>query len=64
MHQLISWRAFANRLDTSVSTAKRLHAEDPEFPRKVRISRGRIGFFDHEADAYIASRKRAEEEAA
>ena len=64
MYQLISWRDFADRLNTSVSTTKRLHAEDPEFPKKVRISPGRVGFFAHEADAYIAALKRAEEEAA
>lgn len=50
----ISWREFADRLDVSVSTAKRLHKTDPDFPRRVRISAGRVGFTDVSADNYMA----------
>jgi predicted DNA-binding transcriptional regulator AlpA len=58
MKVIISWRTFAQRLNTSLSTAKRLESDDPGFPRKVQVSPGRVGFFEDEADSYIASRKR------
>ena len=61
MKKIISWNAFASSLgDASVSTVKRLEKSDPDFPRKVRVSPGRVGFFEHEADAYIAARQRVE----
>lgn len=56
MKKVISWRTLAERLDTSVSTAKRLEKDDPDFPRKVRISPGRVGFFEDEATTYTKLR--------
>ena len=59
MTKIISWRELANRMaGASVSTVKRLEKIDPEFPRKVKVSLGRVGFFEDEVDAYLASRKR------
>ena len=61
MKKIISWNAFANRLgDASVSTVKRLEKSDPDFPRKVRVSPGRVGFLEDEVDDYIAARARVE----
>ena len=59
MKKIISWRTLAERIDASVSTAKRLEKDDPDFPRKVRVSPGRVGFFEDEVDEYIAARTRA-----
>ena len=65
MEEIISWDEIARRLgDASVSTAKRLEKSDPDFPRKVRISPGRVGFFGKEADSYIAARERVEQKPA
>lgn len=50
----LTWREVADRLTVSVSTAKRLHANDPDFPPKVPISPGRVGFLENKADAYVA----------
>ena len=61
MTKILSWRGLASRLgDASISTAKRLEKSDPDFPRKVKISPGRVGFFEHEADIYIAARERVD----
>ena len=53
--KLLTWRELADRASVSVSTVKRLHKEDPNFPRKLRISPGRVGFVEDEADAWMAS---------
>ena len=58
----ITWREFAARLSVSISTAKRLYAEDPDFPRKVRLSPKRVGFPEHAVNKYMA--RLAEREAA
>ena len=58
MKRIISWRTLAERMGVSVSTCKRLEKDDPDFPRKVRPSPGRVGFFDDEADEYIGGRER------
>ena len=59
--RIISWRELAKRMaDASVSTAKRLEKIDPDFPQKVEVSPGRVGFFEDEIDNYIARRPRVE----
>ena len=60
MKKIISWRTLAERIDASVSTAKRLEKDEPDFPRKVRVSPGRVGFFEDEVDEFIAARERVE----
>ena len=60
MKKIISWRTLAEGIDASVSTAKRLEKNDPDFPRRVRVSPGRVGFFEDEVDEYIAARERVE----
>lgn len=52
MIKLLSDKRLADNFDVSVSTIKRLRKTDPRFPRKVRISNGRGGTPDFEADAY------------
>jgi predicted DNA-binding transcriptional regulator AlpA len=52
--QLLSWKQLAARISVSVSTAKRLHAQDPRFPKKLRISSGRVGFAEEELDRWLA----------
>ena len=53
--RFLSWRELGSRADLSLSTLKRLRLEDPLFPRKIKISPGRIGFVEAEADAWLAS---------
>ena len=60
MKKIISWRTLAERIDASVSTAKRLERDAPDFPRKVQVSPGRVGFFEDEVDVFIAARERVE----
>ena len=61
--RFITWKEIAARLTVSVSTAKRLHAHDRRFPRKVPISAGRVGFPEDEANEYIAALMGAREAA-
>lgn len=58
MKRIISWRSLAERMGASVSTLKRLEKDDADFPRKVKVSPGRVGFFEDEADEYLSSRER------
>jgi predicted DNA-binding transcriptional regulator AlpA len=51
--KFLTWLQIADRLSVSVSTAKRLHSLDPDFPRKVTISAGRVGFLESDFDAYV-----------
>jgi predicted DNA-binding transcriptional regulator AlpA len=60
--QLLSWKQLAKRASVSVSTAKRLRRDDPEFPRKIKISPGRVGFDEAEANAWLAELIRREVE--
>ena len=53
--KFLSWRELGSRADLSLSTLKRLRLEDPKFPRKIRISSGRVGFVEAETDAWLAS---------
>ena len=41
---------------TSVSTQKRLQKTDPRYPRKVRLSPGRVGFSSSAKEAYDRAR--------
>ena len=50
--QFLSWKEIAARRGTSVSTEKRLHKTDPRYPKKTRLSPGRVGFAEEEADEY------------
>ena len=52
MARFLSWKQMAARRGTSVSTEKRLQQTDPRYPKKVRISEGRVGFPETEADDY------------
>ncbi len=45
----------ADRAGFSISTLKRLEAEG-DFPAKVHISAGRVGYLETEVDAWIAER--------
>ena len=58
MRKIISPKTFAGNIDTSLSTLKRLEKNDPKFPQKVRVSAGRVGFFEDEADEYVSNRER------
>jgi len=62
--RLLTWYELADRLTISVSTAKRLHASDHGFPKKVQISAQRVGFPEDEADAYIGALVASRDEAA
>jgi len=65
MTKILSWRELASRLGgASVSTAKRLEKSDPDFPAKIQISPGRVGFFEHDADSYISAREPVEQKPA
>lgn len=55
MRRILSWRSFSERSELSVSTLKRLRNSDPNFPRKIQISPGRVGFFEHEVDRWLDS---------
>ena len=59
MKTLISRRAVGRRLaDSSISTVKRLEKDDPDFPKRVVVTPGRIGFYEDEVDAWISARER------
>ena len=60
--QLLSWTQLAARISVSISTAKRLRLEDPTFPKKLRISSGRVGFSEAELDAWLAKLAEREKE--
>lgn len=51
--KIISRRTTAKRIDISISSLKRIERDDPYFPRKVRLSPGRIGFIEDEVDDWI-----------
>ena len=55
MKRILSWRSLSENSELSVSTLKRLCKTDPKFPRKIRISPGRVGFYEDEADAWLES---------
>ena len=60
--QLLSWKEVAARVSVSVSTVKRLHAADPRFPKKLRISSGRVGFDEAELDRWLGKLAEREKE--
>ncbi len=60
--QLLTWKQLASRVSVSVSTVKRLHAEDPSFPRKLTISSGRVGFDEAELDRWLVKLAEREKE--
>ncbi len=58
-HQsLISKAEAARRCGFSISTLKRLEISH-HFPRRVKITEGRVGFLESEIDDWIASRVEA-----
>ena len=50
--RFLSWAEMAKRRGTSISTEKRLEKEDPDYPRKVQLSPGRVGFAEEAAERY------------
>ena len=56
--RLISRREFRSRLGISRTTEWRLAQIDPTFPHLVWVTPAKSGYFDHEADDYIAARPR------
>ena len=50
--QFLSWKEMAARRGTSVSTEKRLEKEDSAYPEKVKLSPGRVGFAEDQAERY------------
>ncbi len=52
--KFISWKQRAQDRGTSVSTEKRCYDDDPDYPRVVPISPGRVAFVSSELDAYDA----------
>ncbi len=54
--QFHSWKEMAALDGTSVSTQKRLQKTDPRYPRKVRLSPGRVGFSSSAKEAYDRAR--------
>ncbi len=54
--RFFSWREMAEMDSTSISTQKRLQANDPRYPRKVRLSPGRVGFAEADREAYDRQR--------
>ena len=50
--QFLSWKEIATRRGTSVSTEKRLQKKDPDYPEKVKLSPGRVGFAEDQAESY------------
>lgn len=55
MKRILSWRSLSENSELSISTLKRLCNTDPNFPRKIQISPGRVGFYEHEADRWLES---------
>ena len=53
--RFISWQEFAARASVSISTLKRLQANDPTFPTKIRISRHRVGFDEAASDRWMTT---------
>ena len=53
--KLLNKRETANRAGLSVSTLRRLEKAG-RFPRKVKITDFRVGYLEHEVDAWIAER--------
>ncbi len=51
--RFLTWYELADRLTVSVSTAKRLHKENENFPRRVQISAKRVGFPESEVNEYM-----------
>ena len=65
--RFLSWKDLADRRGTSVSTEKRRVKTDSRHPKQVQISPGRVGFPEHEANAYdelLVGERDAENEAA
>jgi predicted DNA-binding transcriptional regulator AlpA len=52
--RFLTWREVADRLSVSISTAKRLQHDDDDFPPRVKISAGRVGFPEDAFNSYIA----------
>ena len=61
--KIIPRRQAADRAGFSISTLKRLEIEGV-FPTKVKISAGRVGYVEDEADGFIADRIAARDAAA
>jgi predicted DNA-binding transcriptional regulator AlpA len=53
--RFLSWNDIAEQLGVSLSTAKRLANDDPDFPRRVRISPQRVGFPEPEFEKWQQS---------
>ena len=60
--RVVSPRAAAQRAGMSVRTIQR-KCRKQEFPTPVRLSEGRIGFYAHELDAWLAALPRTREAA-
>ena len=57
--RIIGRREFRKRLgNISRTTEFRLSKSDPAFPQLIQVTPGLKGFFEDEADAYIAARPR------
>jgi predicted DNA-binding transcriptional regulator AlpA len=57
--RIISRREFRKRLSISRTTEFRLSKREADFPQLVWVSPGLSGYFEDEADAYIAARPRS-----
>ena len=53
--KILSKRQAAGRAGFSISTLKRLEAEGV-FPKRIQIAIARVGYLEHEVDAWIAER--------
>ena len=53
MVQLITWRQLVERSTISLSGLKRLEKTDPDFPKKIIISRARVAFTEAAADEWL-----------
>ncbi len=52
----LSWAKMAEMDGTSISTQKRLQANDPRYPTKYELSPGRVGFCSEEKAEYDRAR--------
>lgn len=65
--RFLSYRSYAERDDVSISTIKRRVKSDPNHPKPIQLSPGRVGFIEEELDAYereLVAAQRAGDEAA
>lgn len=54
--RILRVKEVANRVGGSVSLVWKLAAEDPDFPKPVRVTPGITGFVEDEVDAFITAK--------